>query len=134
MDKVNVLLMVGGRVLIALIFVLAGVNKIGTLENTQAYMEAFGVPGSLVYPTIVFEIGAAIAIVLGFQTRVVALALAAFCVLTALIFHSEFGDQIQSVLFMKNLAMAGGFLFLVRHGAGEPSVDNRRQDRTASAS
>lgn len=132
MKTVNGLLMVGGRVLMALIFALAGANKIGALESTQAYMEAFGVPGSLVYPTIAFEIGAAVAIVLGFQTRVVALALAAFCLLTALIFHREFGDQIQSVLFMKNLAMAGGFLFLARHGAGEPSLDSRREDRTAN--
>ena len=128
----NIVLSVAGRILIALIFVLAGLNKIGAIEGTQGYMQAFGVPGILVYPTILFEVGAGLAIIAGYQTRIVALALAAFCVLTAVIFHSNLGDEVQFVLFMKNLAMAGGFFFLARYGAGELSLDHKRQAVTAS--
>lgn len=126
MNKLNPIYSLGGRILMALIFVLAGLNKIGAIEGTQGYMEAMGVPGILIYPTILFEIGTGLAIMVGYQTRIVALALAGFCLVSAVIFHSDLGDQVQFVLFMKNLAMAGGFLFLVRDGAGQLSLDNRR--------
>jgi len=125
-NKLNPIYSLGGRILMALIFVLAGLNKIGAIEGTQGYMEAMGVPGILIYPTILFEIGTGLAIMVGYQTRIVALALAGFCLVSAVIFHSDLGDQVQFVLFMKNLAMAGGFLFLVRDGAGQLSLDNRR--------
>ncbi len=125
MNTLNPVLSVLGRVLIALIFILAGLNKIGTLEGTQGYMEAMGLPGILIYPTILFEIGAGLAITVGFRTRVVALALAGFSVASAVIFHRDFGDQTQFIMFMKNLAIAGGFLILARHGAGELSLDKR---------
>ena len=124
MNKLNVFYSLGGRILIALIFVLSGLNKIGAIEGTQGYMEAMGVPGALIYPTILFEVGAGLAIVIGYQTRVVALALAGFCLVTAFIFHNDLADQTQFVMFMKNVAMAGGFLFLARDGAGEPSLDS----------
>ena len=132
MNKFHPFISLGGRILIALIFVLAGVNKLGAIEGTQGYMVAMGVPGFLIYPTILFEIGAGLAIIVGYQTRFVSLALAGFCVITAIIFHNNLGDQTQFVLFMKNLAMAGGFLFLARDGAGEFSLDNRRLAAVAS--
>jgi putative oxidoreductase len=113
--------------LIALIFVLAGLNKIGAIEGTQGYMEAMGIPGVLIYPTILFEVGAGLAIIIGYQTRTVALALAGFCLVTAFMFHNNLGDQTQFVMFMKNLAIAGGLLFLARDGAGQPSLDDRRK-------
>lgn len=124
MNKLNFFYSLGGRILIALIFVLSGLNKIGAIQDTQGYMEAMGVPGALIYPTILFEVGAGLAIVIGYQTRVVALALAGFCLVTAFIFHNDLADQTQFVMFMKNVAMAGGFLFLARDGAGEPSLDS----------
>ena len=126
MNKLNVIYSVGGRVLIALIFVFAGLGKIGAIEGTQGYMEAMGVPGILIYPTILFEVGAGLAIMVGYQTHIAALALAGFCVITAVIFHNNLGDQMQFVLFMKNFAMAGGFLFLARDGADQLSLDNWR--------
>ena len=126
MNKLNPIYSLGGRILMALIFVLAGLNKIGAIEGTQGYMEAMGVPGILIYPTILFEVGAGLAIIIGYQTRWVALALAGFCIVTAVLFHNNLGDQTQFVLLMKNFAMAGGFLFLARDGAGEFSLDNRR--------
>ena len=134
MNKLNAFYSLGGRILIALIFVLAGLNKIGAIEGTQGYMEAMGVPGILIYPTILFEVGAGLAIMIGYQTRIVALALAGFCIVSAVIFHNNLGDQMQFVLFMKNFAMAGGFLFLARDGAGQLSFDNRRTPAAAVAS
>ena len=126
MHKLNPVFSLAGRVMIALIFVLAGVSKISAIEGTQGYMEAMGLPGILIYPTILFEVAAGLAIIAGFQTRLVALSLAGFSLLSALIFHSQLGDQMQFILFTKNVAIAGGFLFLARYGAGELSLDNRR--------
>jgi len=133
MNKLNAFYSLGGRVLIAMIFVLAGLNKISAIEGTQGYMEAMGVPGILIYPTILFEVGAGLAIMVGYQTRIVALALAGFCLITAFIFHNNLGDQTQFVLFMKNVAIAGGFMFLARDGAGQLSLDNRRATAAAVA-
>ena len=131
MNKFNPFFSLAGRVMIALIFVLSGFGKISVIEGTQGYMDAMGLPGILVYPTILFEIVAGLAIIAGYQTRYVALALAGYSLLTAVIFHSQLGDQTQFFMFMKNVAMAGGFLFLVRHGAGELSIDNRRSTAVA---
>ncbi len=115
-----------GRILISLIFLLAGLQKIGGYEGTQAYMAAMGVPGALLPLVIALEVGGAIAIILGWRTRIVAFLLAGFSIVSALIFHRALGDQMQFIMFMKNLAMAGGFLFLVARGAGEWSLDGRR--------
>jgi putative oxidoreductase len=120
-----------GRILISLIFLLAGLQKIGGYEGTQAYMAAMGVPGALLPLVIALEVGGAIAIILGWKTRLVAFLLAGFSIVSALIFHRALGDQMQFILFMKNLAMAGGFLFLVARGAGGWSLDARRAYHTA---
>jgi len=134
MDKFNPVFSLAGRVMIALIFVLSGFNKISAIEGMQGYMEASGLPGILIYPTILFEVAAGLAIIAGYQTRLVALALAGFTLLSALIFHNQLGDQMQFGMFMKNVAMTGGFLFLVRFGAGELSIDNRRSVAVGSES
>jgi len=118
-----------GRVLIAAIFLLSGVSKISGFDGTQAYMNAMGVPGALLAPVIAFEIAAALAIIVGFQTRLFALLLAGFSIVTAIIFHANLGDQTQFVMFMKNIAIAGGFLFLVANGAGALALDNRAHGR-----
>lgn len=115
------------RVLLAHIFILAGLNKMGAgYAGTQGYMEAMGVPGMLLPLVILVEIGAGLAVLLGWQTRWAALALAGFSVLAALIFHNNLGDQMQMILFMKNLAITGGLLLLAEHGAGAFSLDNRK--------
>ena len=134
MNKLNPVFSLAGRVMIALIFVLAGLSKISAIEVTQGYMEAMGLSGILIYPTILFEVAAGLAIIAGFRTRYVALALAGFSLLSALIFHNQLGDQMQFILFMKNVAMAGGFLFLARYVAGELSMDNHRSAAVASTS
>ena len=114
---------VPARALMAIIFILAGVGKIGTYEATQGYMEVFGLPGILLAPTIFFEAGAGLALLVGFKTRYVAVLLAGFAIVSAAIFHADFGDQIQQILFLKNVAIAGGFLLLAQVGAPGFSVD-----------
>jgi putative oxidoreductase len=116
-----------GRVLMSVIFVMAGISKLGSYAATQGYMESMGVPGILLPLVILLELGGGLTVLLGWQTRIGAFLLAGFCIVSALIFHASFGDQMQSILFMKNMAMAGGFLFLVAGGAGAWSLDARRQ-------
>jgi putative oxidoreductase len=115
-----------GRVLISAIFLISGIGKIAGFAATQGYMAAMGVPGALLPLVIALEVGGSIAIILGYRARLVAFLLAGFCVVSALIFHHQLGDQMQSILFMKNFAIAGGFLLLIAHGPGEWSLDARR--------
>ena len=121
----NVILLIA-RLLLAQIFLLAGLGKITAYAGSQGYMESMGIPGILLPLVILLEAGGGLALIVGVMTRWVALALAGFCLLTALIFHSNFGDQMQMTMFMKNLAMAGGFLLLYVQGAGAYSLDARR--------
>jgi putative oxidoreductase len=115
----------GGRVFLAAIFLLSGLGKIGAYGDTAAYMASMGVPGALLPLVIATEVLGAVAIVLGWRTRIVAFLLAGFTLLSGVIFHSNFADQIQMIMFMKNLAITGGFLLLVAHGAGAWSFDWR---------
>lgn len=112
------------RLLISAIFLMAGLSKITGYEATQGYMEAMGVPSVLLPLVIVTEVLGAIAIIIGYKTRLAAFLLAGFSIVSALLFHLNFADQTQSALFMKNFAIAGGFLLLVANGAGYVSVDN----------
>lgn len=116
----------GGRVLLSAIFISAGVSKLGAgYAGTQGYMEAMGVSGSLLPLVIATELLAGIALLVGFQARIAAFLLAGFSLLSAVLFHFNFSDQMQSILFMKNLAIAGGLLMVVAQGAGKWSVDGR---------
>jgi putative oxidoreductase len=111
------------RALMAAVFILSGLGKISAISATQGYMEAFGIPGTLLFPTIAFELGAGFALLLGFKTRLIALLLAGFSLVSAVVFHANFGDQMQQINFLKNLAMAGGFLILAKNGAPGFSID-----------
>jgi len=115
-----------GRLLMAQIFLLAGISKLSGYTATAAYMEAMGVSPSLLPAAIVLEIGGALALILGWQVRWAAAALAAFSVVAAAIFHANLDDQMQMLLFTKNIALAGGLLVLSASGAGALSLDARR--------
>ena len=117
--------MVVSRVLMALIFVLSGLSKLGAADAVRGYMDAMGVPGALLWPTVAFEIVAGALVALGCLTRAIALLLAGFCLVTAAIFHHQFSDQIQMIMFLKNISMAGGFLLLAAVGPGSASLDAR---------
>lgn len=113
------------RVLLGHIFLLAGINKIPAYEGTAAYMEAMGVPGMLLPFVIFLEIVASLMVILGFKTKIASVALAGFTLVAAALFHSDFSDQMQMILFMKNLAIAGGLLLLVSYGGGALSLDRK---------
>ena len=125
MNKLQELAAPVGRFFIALMFFTSGLNKIPAYAGTQAYMEAMGVPGALLPLVIFTEIVLGLAVIVGFKTRLAALGLAGFTLLSAILFHADFGDQLQTIMFMKNVAVTGGFLFLVAHGAGAWSLDER---------
>ena len=118
-----------GRVLMSFIFIMAGISKIGAYAGTQGYMESMGIPGILLPLVILLEVGGGLALLLGWQTRIAALLLAGFSVVSAIIFHANFADQMQSILFMKNVAMAGGLLFLVAGTTHVWSIDAKRNAR-----
>lgn len=112
-----------GRILIAALFVISGAIKLTSYAGTQAYMQSAGLPGGLLPLVILVELGGGVAIVLGLFTRPVAVVLAGFSVITALLFHHG-ADQVSQIMFMKNLGLAGGFLFLVGNGPGRISLDH----------
>ena len=106
--------------------VFAGISKAGDVQGFVGYMEAGGVPAFLGWPVILFEILAGLAVIVGFQTRLAALGLAGFCLLSGLLYHFDPSNQMQMNSFFKNLGMGGGFLALVAAGAGRFSVEARR--------
>jgi putative oxidoreductase len=114
-----------GRSLLSVLFLLSGLGKIGAYAATAAYMSSVGVPSVLLPVVIATEVLGGLAIILGWQTRVTALLLAGYSLLTALVFHTNFADQIEMIMFLKNVSIAGGFLLLVVNGAGPLSVDRR---------
>jgi len=116
-------LSLGGRILMSIIFIVAGFGKIGDYEGTQGYMESMGVPGALLPLVILLDLGGGLLLLVGYKTRIVAFLLAGFCLLSALIFHLDFADSMQRIQFMKNLALAGGFLYIIAWGAGAWSLD-----------
>ncbi|PIQ36179.1 MAG: hypothetical protein COW59_13915 [Lysobacterales bacterium CG17_big_fil_post_rev_8_21_14_2_50_64_11] len=116
-----------GRILIALIFVMAGMNKLTNYDATAAVMALHGIPGMLLPVVIFTELVGGILIIVGYQTRLAALALAGFSVVSALLMHAVpvagADATTEGIMLMKNLAMAGGFLFLFANGAGPLSFD-----------
>ena len=113
------------RIFISLIFLLSGINKIGNYEGTVGWMESLGMPGIFLIPAIILEIAAPILIIVGYKVKISAAQLSVFCVTTAIIFHSDFSDQMQFISFMKNIGLAGGFLFIVVNGAKDFSLDRK---------
>ena len=114
-----------GRVLLGAIFLMSGLGKIGAYAGTAGYMASVGVPGALLPAVIVLEVLGAIAIIIGWKTRITAVLLAGFTLLAGVLFHNNFADQIQMIMFLKNVAISGGFLLLAAHGPGAFSLDRR---------
>lgn len=116
------------RILMAIIFILAGFGKLTDISGTAAYFGSYGIPATTLVAVVVaiIELVGGLAILVGFQTRIAAWVMAVFCVATALVAHTAWSDMMQMIHFQKNLAMAGGFLVLALHGPGPLSVDARR--------
>lgn len=115
--------LLAARVLMGLLFLLAGLGKLGDVPGFAGYMASGGVPAVLAWPVVLFEIIFGLALIAGFQTRIVAWGLAAFCVASGLLYHFDLGNQMQVTQLLKNLALAGGYLALGVAGAGAYSVD-----------
>ena len=113
------------RILISALFLLNGVFKISNYDGTVGWMEGFGIPGILLIPAIILEIVGPILIILGYKAKIAAGLLSLFCIATAVIFHNDFSDQMQLGSFLKNIALAGGFLFIFINGAKDLSLDKK---------
>ena len=123
--KINSYDLVIARSFLALIFVVEGISKISDADATRHYMQIRHLPGGLLWPVILFEIGSGLLIAVGYQTRVVAATLTVYCLLTGAIFHTSLSDHVQNLMLLKNIAMAGGFILLSYVGAGRISIDGR---------
>ncbi len=119
-----------GRIFLSAVFLIAGVNKIFNYEGTTAYMESFGVPYFLYIPAIILEILFPLLIVIGYQTKISALIMAIFSVSLAIIFHTDFSNQMQVMSFLKNFAIAGGFIIIFVNGPSRWSIDYMLKSRT----
>ena len=116
-----------GRILISALFLISAYNKIFNLDGSMGWMEGFGVPGFLIFPAIAIEIILPVLVIVGYQARMAAGILAIFCLATAFIFHSNFSDQTQFISFLKNIGLAGGFLFIVANGTKDWAVDREKK-------
>ena len=116
-----------GRILISALFLISAFNKIFNLEGSMGWMESFGVPGFLIFPAIAIEIILPILVIVGYQARMAAGILAIFCLATAFLFHFDFSSQTQFISFLKNIGLAGGFLFIVVNGTKDWAVDKEKK-------
>jgi|TARA_B100002052_G_C15553162_1_gene450026 putative oxidoreductase len=116
-----------GRIFISALFLISAYNKILNIDGSISWMEGYGVPGFLLYPTIILEIILPVFVIIGYNARISAGLLSIFCIVTAFLFHFDFSDQGQVVSFLKNIGLAGGFLFIVVNGTKEWSVDQKKK-------
>ncbi len=116
-----------GRLLISALFLISAYNKIFSIDGTMGWMEGFGIPGFLIYPTILLEIILPLFVIVGYKAKISSAILAIFCLATAFIFHFDFLDQTQTILFLKNIGLAGGFLFIVANGTKDWSIDREKK-------
>lgn len=126
LDDVGVLV---ARILMPILFIISGWGKVTAYADTQGYMQAMGVPGALLPLVILLELGGGLAILFGFLTRTTALITAIFTLLTAFLFHDNFAEGVNSIMFMKNFTIAGGFLLLAIFGPGAYSIDRMLNKR-----
>jgi len=116
-----------GRILISALFFISAYNKIFSIDGTMGWMEGFGIPGLLLYPTIALEFILPLFIIIGYQARLSAGLLAIFCLATAFIFHNDFTNQTEMISFLKNIGLAGGFLFILANGTRDFSIDKKNK-------
>ena len=125
MDKLQIYTPLIARILLAVLFVVGGIGKLGDVAGFAGYMASGGVPGFLAWPAIVFELALGASLILGYQARIMALLGAGFCVLAGILYHFVPADPMQMISFMKNLGIAGGLLMVFVHGAGPFAIDKK---------
>ena len=112
-----------GRILLSALFLIEGIGKIFMQENVVMYMEDYGVPGMLFIPAVVVEILFPLFLIIGYKTRLTAVVMALFTFTVAIIFHTDFTEGTQMVFFLKDLAIAGGFMIIFAYGPNRISLD-----------
>ena len=112
------------RIFLSLLFLIEGIRKISVQDNVIMYMEDYGVPGILFIPSIILEILFPLLIIVGYKTKLAALVMALFTFTVAIIFHTDFHEDMQMIFFLKDLAIAGGFMMIFFYGANKISLDN----------
>ena len=122
-----------GRIFLSTIFLIEGANKIFNYEETIQYMENFSVPGYLAIPAIILEILFPLLLIIGYQTKIAALVMMIFTIVVAIIFHTNFDDQMQFINFFKDIAIAGGFIIIFVNGSGKFSVDYKLKSNKTNA-
>ena len=122
-----------GRIFLSMLFLIEGINKIFNYEGTIQYMESFGVPEYLIIPAIILEILFPLLLIIGYQAKIAALVIAIFTIVVAIIFHTNFDDQMQFITFFKDIAIAGGFIIIFVNGAGKFSVDYKLKSNKTNA-
>ena len=113
-----------GRSLLSALFLIEGLGKISIREDVIMYMEDYGVPGILFFPAIILEILFPLLLITGYRTKWVASVMALFTFTVAIIFHTDFSEGMQMVFFLKDLAIAGGFMIIIAYGPGKISLDH----------
>jgi putative oxidoreductase len=111
------------RLFLAAMFIPAGLGKTGDVAGFAGYLTSGGLPAFLAWPSIIFEVLLGLSMLIGFQARWMALLGAGFCVLAGLLYHFAPADQMQMILFFKNLGVAGAFLMIFAHGPGKLAID-----------
>ena len=113
-----------GRIFLSALFLIEGVGKLFTQEQVITYMEDYGVPGILFLPAVVLEILFPLMLIVGYKTRLAALVMTLFTLTVAIIFHTDFSDGMQLIFFLKDLAIAGGFMIIIAYGSNKFSLDH----------
>ncbi len=116
-----------GRIFISALFLISAFNKVFNLDGSMGWMESFGVPSFLIFPAIALEIILPVLIIVGYQARIAAGILSIFCLTTAFLFHFDFSNQSQLISFLKNIGLAGGFMFIVANGTKDWAVDREKK-------
>ena len=114
-----------GRILLSALFLIEGIGKISMQEDVIMYMEDYGVPEILFIPVIILEILFPLLLIIGYKTKLSALIMALFTLTVAIIFHTDFSEGMQMTFFLKDLAIAGGFMIIFVYGSNKISLDYR---------
>ena len=112
-----------GRIFLSVLFLIEGIGKLFTQEQVITYMEDYGVPGILFIPAVIIEILFPLLLIVGYKTRLAALVMTLFTLTVAIIFHTDFSDGMQLMFFLKDLAIAGGFMIIIAYGSNKFSLD-----------
>ena len=113
-----------GRILLSALFLIEGIGKISMQEDVIMYMEDYGVPEILFIPAIILEILFPLLLIIGYKTKLSALIMALFTLTVAIIFHTNFSEGMQMIFFLKDIAIAGGFMIIIVYGPGKISLDH----------